>query len=139
MPFPASKNEHPALIRIIPWLHFLGAVVIVVLFALFSAVHSELGGEISVGESQGFAWVRANITVCIWLGLVYLILVGWLQHRQMRYSPSASYRRLLQIFVWLEIMSIAASALVFYYQRFALLPIVHSVLVLAILSQGVLT
>ena len=125
--------------KIIPWLHFLGAVIIVILFALFSAVHSELGGEISVGESQGFAWVRANITVCIWLGLVYLILVGWLQHRQTRYSSSASYRRLLQIFVWLEIMSIAASALVFYYQRFNLLPIVHSVLVLAILSQGVLT
>lgn len=135
----ASKNEHPTLIKIIPWLHFGGALITVVLYALFSAVHSELGGEISVGESPGFAWVRANINGCIWLGLVYLILVGWLQHRQMKHYSSARYIRLLQIFVRLEILSIAASALVFYSQRIDFLPIVHSVLLVAILSQGVLT
>ena len=75
--------------RILPWLHFSGALLVVVLSALFSAVYSTLGQEISAGESPGFAWLRATITTGMGFGLVYLILVCWIQLRQMRQSSFA--------------------------------------------------
>jgi hypothetical protein len=65
-----------------PWLHLLGAMAVVMLHAIYSAVHSELGREISAGESPGFAWIRANIHIGMALGVIYLIIVCGLQIRR---------------------------------------------------------
>jgi hypothetical protein len=93
MIFFPSNGERTGFYWILTWLHFVGAFVIVVLNALYSAVESPLGREISAGESPDFAWIRANITTCIGLGLVYLIVVIWIQLRQMRQLPFV-FRRL---------------------------------------------
>ena len=81
MPLPPSDSERIRSYRILPWLYFLGALLVVFLNAAFSAVHSPLGQAISTGESPGFAWLRTNITTCIGFGLVYVVVVCWLQLR----------------------------------------------------------
>jgi len=43
-------HSSAGLTRILTWLHFSGAIFAVVLTALFSAVHSPLGQEISSGD-----------------------------------------------------------------------------------------
>jgi hypothetical protein len=99
-----SDSEKVKLYRILPWLHFWGALLVVVFNALFSAVHSPLGQEISAGESPGFAWIRANITLCMGLVLAYLILVCWIQLRQNRRSSSFVDNRLLPVLVCLQVI-----------------------------------
>ena len=107
----------------------------VVFSALFSAVHSPLGQEISAGESPGFAWIRANITTCMGFSLVYLILVIWLQLRQMqRYNLTT---RLLPLLLCLELPSIAVIALLLFSQHIKFLPLVQFVLLISLLLQGV--
>ena len=123
--------------KYLPWLHFLGATIVVVVSALFSAVYSQLGQEISVGESPGFAWIVRNIITCMGFGLVYLILLCWLQLKQMRHSAFA-YRLPAALLVCLEILAIAATALLLFYRHTSLLHWVQLVLLLSILIQGVL-
>jgi arylsulfatase A-like enzyme len=123
--------------RLLPWLHLLGALLVVVFSALFSAVHSPLGQEISAGESPGFAWIRANITTCMGFSLVYLILVIWLQLRQMQRSNLTA--RLLPLLLCLELFSIAAIALLLFSQHTKFLPLVQFVLLISLLLQGVFT
>ncbi len=109
MSFLPSNGEKTRRCRVLPWLHFSAAILVVVTNALFSAVHSPLGQEISAGESPGFAWIRANITPCVGIGLVYLILICWIQLRQMRQS-SFGADRWLPFWVCLQVLSIAAIA-----------------------------
>ena len=123
--------------RILPWLHFTGALLVVVLSALFSAVYSTLGQEISAGESPGFAWIRANITTGMGFGLVYLILVCWIQLRQMRQSSFAD-RRLLPFLVCLQVLGVAANALMLFSRQTDFLPLVCTVLLISSLIQGFL-
>jgi glucan phosphoethanolaminetransferase (alkaline phosphatase superfamily) len=132
-----SDGEKIRIYRILPWLHFSGALLVVVFNALFSAVHSPLGQEISAGESLSFAWVRANITTCMGFGFVYLILVCWIQLRQMRQSSFVD-NRLLPILVCLQVLGVAAGALLLFSQQTDLLPLVYSVLLISILIQGVI-
>ncbi len=132
-----SDGEKIRIYRILPWLHFSGALLVVVFNALFSAVHSPLGQEISAGESPGFAWIRANITTCIGFGLVYLVLVCWIQLRQMRQS-SFGDNRLLPFLVCLQVLSVAAIALMLFFQQTDFLPLVYAVLLISILIQGVI-
>ncbi len=134
LPSDDEKTRH---YRILPWLHFSGALFIVVFNALFSAVHSPLGQEISVGESPGFAWIRANITLCMGFGLVYLILVCWVQLRQMRH-PSFVNNRLLPFLVCLQVLGVAAGALLLFLQQTDFLPLVYAVLLISTLIQGVI-
>ena len=122
---------------ILPWLHFLAALLVVVLNALFSAVHSPLGQEISAGESPGFAWIRAHITIFLGFGLAYLVLVSWLQLRQMRLASFVKYR-LLPAVICLQILSIAVSALLLFFQRTEVAPFVFAVLLISILLQMVM-
>ena len=105
--------------------------------ALFSAVHSPLGQEISAGESPGFAWIRANITTCMGFGFVYLILVCWIQLRQMRQSLFVD-KRLLPFLVCLQVLGVAAGALLLFSQQTYFLPLVYTVLLISILIQGVI-
>ncbi len=122
---------------ILSWLHFLGAVLVVGLTALFSAVHSSLGQEISAGESPGFAWVRANIIPCMGFVLVYLILVCRLQIKQIRQSPLSF--RMLPLLVCIEMAGIGLIALLLFFQQTNFLPLVLTVLLVSILFQGLLS
>jgi len=133
--FLPSAGEKKGMYQILPWLHFSAALLVVVLNALFSAVHSPVGQEISPGESPGFDWIRTQLTTCIGFGFVYLILVGWIQLRQMRRSNLTT--RLLPLLVCLEVLSIAIMALLLLFQYTKFLPWVQSVLLISILLQGV--
>ena len=57
----SAKNLSLRSSRILPWLHFIGAILVFVLLSVFAVTHSELGNEISAGESAGFAWISSNI------------------------------------------------------------------------------
>ena len=137
MSFRPSDGEKLRIYRILPWLHFSGALLVVVFNALFAAVHSPLGQEISAGESPGFSWIQANITTCAGFGLVYLVLVCWIQLRQMRQS-SFGDNKLLPFLVCLQILGVAAIALMLFFNRTDLLPLVNAVLLISILIQGVI-
>jgi len=123
--------------RILPWLHFFGAILVFVLISLFTAIHSELGNEISAGESSGFAWIGANIINFLWMGLAYLVFVFGLQYRQNR-QTAPHFPRVVIMLVWIEFLSIAALATVLLYARHVFLPAVHTILLISILLQGVL-
>jgi len=122
---------------IMPWLHILGAALVVVVTGLFAAVHSPLGLEISAGESPGFAWIRANIMPAMGVVLVYLILVCRLQINQVR--PSSPYFRILPWLVCIEVAAIATIAILLFSQRTGFLPLVLTVLLVSILFQGLLS
>ena len=132
-----SNSEKMRFDRILPWLHFSGALFVVVFSALFSAVHSPLGQEISAGESPGFAWIRANITTCMGFGLVYLVLVCWIQLRQMRQS-SFGGNRLVPFLVCLQVLSVAAIALLLFFHQTDFLPLGYAVLLISTLIQGII-
>ena len=137
MSFLPSDDEKIRIDRILPWLHFLGALLVVVVTALFSAVHSTLGQEISAGESPGFAWIRANITTAMGVCLVYLILVCWIQLRQMQQS-SFGDKRLLPLLVCLQVLGVAANALMLFSRQTDFLPLLCTVLLISSLIQGVI-
>lgn len=124
--------------RLLPWLHLLGAVAIVTLHAFYSAVHSELGREISAGESPGFAWIRANIHIGMAVGVIFLIAVCRLQILRLP-QLTAACARLLKMLVGLEVLSIAAAALLMFYQRVDILPPVQTGLLISVLIQGLIT
>ena len=136
MSLPPSDNDK-AKNQIVPWLHLGAALLVIVLNALFSAVHSPLGQEISAGESPGFAWIRANINTCMGLGLVFLLLACGIQLRQLRQS-SFKNNRLPPFLIYLEVFSIAAIALLLFSKQTGLLAPVYAILMLSILSQGVI-
>jgi hypothetical protein len=131
----AITKEYPDRVtKILPWIHLLGAAFVVVLTAFFSAVHSPLGQEISAGESPGFAWVRANIISCIGYTLVYLIAVCWLQIKNaMQTVPGAKF---LPVLICTEVAGIALIAILLFFNQTDFLPLVLSVLLLALLMQA---
>ena len=137
MPHPPSDREKIRSYRILPWLYFLGALLVVFLNAAFSAVHSPLGQEISAGESPGFAWLRSNISICIGFGLVYVAGVCWFHLRQMRPS-SFGESRLVSLFLCLQVLSIAAIALLLFFRQTGLLSLFYAVLLISFLIQGVI-
>jgi len=126
------------LTRILPWLHLLGAMAIVTLYGLHSAVHSELGREISVGESPGFAWIGANLQFGVAAGLIYLIAVCRIQISRIR-DFSTAVARWLKIFVGLEVLGIAATVMLMFYQRAEVLAPVLTGLLICVLIQGMFT
>jgi hypothetical protein len=137
MPLFSSDADNLRSSRMLPWLYFLGALLVVFLNAAFSAVHSPLGQEISAGESPGFAWLRTNITICIGFGLVYVVVVCWLQLRQMRQS-SFGESRLVSLLLCLQVLSIAAIALLLFFRQTGLLSLFYAVLLISFLIQGVI-
>jgi hypothetical protein len=133
----STKNLPPRSSQILPWLHFFGAILVFVILSLFTAIHSELGNEISAGESSGFAWISVNIIKLLWVGSGYLVFVFWIQHRQSRIKP-LHFPRITAVLVLIEFLSIAAIAIVLFYAWYVFLPAVHTVLLTSILLQGVL-
>ena len=59
-----------------PWLKLLGSVLAFVTISLYSAIHSELGNQISTGESIGLSWVRTHIDWLLLIGLGYFIFAS---------------------------------------------------------------
>jgi glucan phosphoethanolaminetransferase (alkaline phosphatase superfamily) len=137
MSFPPSHSEKTKSYPIMPWLYLSAALLVIVFNALFSAAHSPLGQEISAGESPGFAWIRANINICMGLGLVFLLLMCGIQLRQMRQS-SFTNKRLLAFLICFEVFCIAAIALLLYSKRTGFLTPLYAILILSILGQGVI-
>jgi glucan phosphoethanolaminetransferase (alkaline phosphatase superfamily) len=88
------STKHTALLnklsKILPWLHFGGAYLVFVLVYLFAAVHSQLGKEISAGESPVLAFLAEHLLMFMSLALVYLIVVGALQQSWIRSDETAN-------------------------------------------------
>lgn len=123
--------------RILPWLQFIGAILVFALISLFTAIHSELGNEISVGESSSFAWIKTHIIIFLWLGLIYLVSLLWFQYRQSRLM-SPHFPHAIKILIRIEIISIAIIIICLFYSWNVFLPVVHTVLLTAILLQGLI-
>jgi hypothetical protein len=131
---PIPMNRSSKVYWLLPWLQIVGAAVVVVLTALFSAVHSPLGQDISTGESPGFAWIGANIIACIGFALAYLIGVSWLQIKhQMR---SASVGKILALLICTEAAGIALIPILLFFQQDNLLPPALTVLLVFLLLQA---
>jgi len=135
---PLSKGAKLKLSKTLPWLHLLGAMAMVTLQALYSAVHSELGREISAGESPGLAWIRAHIHLGLAGGAIYLIAVCRLQISRLSHL-SVARARLLKGLIGLEVLSIAATALLMVNQRHNMIPLVQTGLLICLLIQGLIT
>ena len=131
-----SKNKPTRYLRLSPWLNLLGAALVVVMTALFSAIHSPLGQEISAGESPGFNWIRANIIAVIGFGLGYLIVTRWLQIRHLRQSNHAA--RMLSLLICTDIAGIALIALLLFSQQTNFLPPVLTAVLVSMLLQTLL-
>jgi hypothetical protein len=121
--------------RILSLLHFFGGMLVFLLLSLFTAIHSELGNQISTGESAGFAWISANITNLLWIGLAYLVFVLWLQLRQNRLRLPI-FPRTTVVLALIEFLSIAAIAVALIYAWYVFLPAMHTILLTSILLQG---
>ena len=115
----------------------MGALVVVVCNALFSAIHSTLGREISAGESPGFSWIRDNIITCMAIGLAYLFWVGWIQIRHVRQSSDTA-SRWLPLLISLEILGIGVIGMSIVFVQPAYLLPVSTVLMISILAQGII-
>jgi arylsulfatase A-like enzyme len=138
MIFNSTDSKKTTFHQALPLLHCIGALLVVILSALFTAINSSLGREISTGESPGFSWIRANIIICMGVGLVYLFLVGWIQIRRMRPTLHGTDRWLL-LFVFLEVLCISTFGLSVFLEQTGYLLAASSVLMASILAQGFLT
>jgi glucan phosphoethanolaminetransferase (alkaline phosphatase superfamily) len=137
MSLPQSDSAKTGVYRILPWLYFAGALLVVFLNAAFAAVHSPLSQEISTGESPGFDWLRTNITTCIGFGLVYVVILCWLHLRQTCQSSSVS-NRWVSLLVCIQILSVAAIALLLFFRQSGLLSLFYAVLLISFFIQGVI-
>ena len=134
-----NHSKPPAPLKMIfnslPWLHFTGAVLVVLLFYIYTAIHSQLGHEISTGESPGFAWLGNHISILMALAVGYLIIVGWLQHQWTR-SYDGNILRTIKIATLVQFGSIGILALAVYNGWDDLKFALPFVLLAAILLQG---
>jgi len=137
MIFFSTKNLSLKPFRLLPWLHFFGAILVFVLISLFTAIHSELGNEISAGESPGFAWIGANIINLLWMGLTYLVVVCWFQYRQSGFT-SRYFLRVITVLSGIEFLSITTIAVALFCAWYVLLPTATTLLLGTILLQGML-
>ena len=119
----------------LPWLHFIGAWLVFVLIYLFTAIHSQLGHQISAGESPGFAWLGQHIFIFMGLAVVYLIAVGGLQRDWMRsnYSHTAAA---LKIPLSIQFLSVGILALAVFNGWNRIISAVGFLLLASILMQG---
>ena len=134
----SKENHRSASFRLLPWLHCSGVLVVVVCNALFSAIHSPLGREISAGESPGFAWIRDNILICMGIGLTVLFGVGWIQIRHLRQFSNTAKRWLL-FSIFLEVLASGAIGISILFGQTAYLTPVSTVLMLTLLIQAMIT
>ena len=87
-----STRPGRGLLRILswsPWLKLVGAFLTFVLICIYTASQSELGAEISAGESPVFSWLRQHVIALLILALAYLALTSVLHHLWLRFEGSA--------------------------------------------------
>ena len=123
------------LLHTLPWLHFTGAVLVFLLIYIFTAIHSQLGHEISAGESPGFAWLGKHLSIFMVLAAGYLILVSWLQHQWTR-TYAGNILRYLKIAALIQFACVGILVLALYSGWNNLTPAVPFVLLASILLQG---
>ena len=99
----------PSLLSLSPWLKLLGSVLAFVSISLYSAIHSELGSQISTGESLGFSWVRTHIDWLLPIGLGYLIFASAFQHFWFQINGKP-YRRATRTLAGLELIALGILA-----------------------------
>jgi hypothetical protein len=123
------------LYKTLPWLHFSGACLVFVLIYLFTAIHSQLGHEISAGESPGFAWLGQHIFIFMGLAVGFLIAVGGLQHDWMRsnYNHTAAA---LKIAVFIQFLAVGLLALAVFNGWSHIISAIGFLLLASILMQG---
>jgi len=137
MPLHLKDKHLSGIYRILPWLHVTGAFFVVMCNALFSAIHSPLGLEISAGESPGFSWIQANMTTCMSMVLVYLFGVGWIQIGHPQRSSSTA-KRWLPLLIFLESLGMGVMGMSIVFEQAALLHPVSTVLMISVLAQATL-
>jgi hypothetical protein len=119
----------------LPWLHFTGACVVFVLICLFTAIHSQLGHEISAGESPGFAWLGQHIFIFMGLAVGYLIAVGGLQRSWMRSNDNLTAAA-LKLPVPIQFLAVGLLALAVFNGWSHIISAVGFLLLASILMQG---
>jgi hypothetical protein len=119
----------------LPWLHFTGACLVFVLIYLFTAIHSQLGHEISAGESPGFAWLGEHIFIFMGLAVGYLIVVGGLQRDWIR-SNDNHYAGALKITVRIQFLCVGLLALAVFNGWNNIISAAGFLLLASILMQG---
>jgi len=134
---PFQTRALPKSVLLLPWLHFFSLVSVFMVMSLTLAVHSDLGAAISPGESPGFAWIRDHIDLCLGLLLLGRCLVCAAQYSMVRYATSRS-GRMLQTAVSIEVIGLAALALIGFKGDADLLSTASTPYVILILLQAVL-
>ena len=123
------------LFNTLPWLHFTGACLVFVLIYLFTAIHSQLGHEISTGESPGFAWLGQHIFIFMGLAVGYLIAVGGLQRDWMRSNDNLTAAA-LKLPVRIQFIAVGLLALAVFNGWSHIISAVGFLLLGSILMQG---
>ena len=121
--------------KALPWLHFCGAFLAFVLVYFFAAVHSQLGREISAGESPGFAFMAEHLVVFMGLALGYLIVVGALQQSWIRCEAIAKAAT-LKLSACIQFVCVAIIALVIWKGWNHIVSVAAFVLLLSVLMQA---
>jgi hypothetical protein len=120
--------------RIVPWLKLLGAVLAFVLIALYTAIHSELGRPLTIGESPAFSVAKAYPGTLLLFGLGYLVLVLALQGLSYR-RLSLCHRRTVRILAGLELVALGILAVVVLLRWHGGLPLGHTLLQGSLICQ----
>ncbi len=121
--------------KTLPWLQFSGACLVSVIIYLFTAIHSQLGHEISAGESPGFAFLGEHLLIFMVLAVGYLIVVSGLQ-RHWALSNFGYYAGVLKIPVSIQFLSVGCLALTVFNGWHNLTSVIALVLLASILIQG---
>jgi hypothetical protein len=132
-----STRPSMRLVSLSPWFKLLGALLAFVLLSLYSASHSELGNQISTGESPGFAWVRMYMDWLLLLGLAYLILASVLQHLWFQVNGKP-YRGKVRVLAGLEFISLGTLAIAVFLDISGALIWGHLLLQIVLLGQIIL-
>lgn len=135
-PLPTATATR--LIGLSPWLKLLGALLAFLLISLFTAVHSELGNQISAGESYAFSWVRTHVGGLLRFGLAYLLIALGIQHLGFRLS-GRQYPRGMLLLAGGEVVAVGILALANSRGFIGVIPWSHLFLQVSLFLQILLT
>lgn len=123
------------LLCIIPWLQLSGGLLAFLLIALFGTIHSELGHQISAGESPALAWARIHVAGVLGGGLAYLAVASALQALALRQAGRPAARG-MNLLAAMELVAVASLGLAFLRQWDGVVPWGHTLLQLSLLLQA---
>lgn len=120
------------------WLKLVGSVIAFVTISLYSAIHSELGNQISTGESFLFSWVRTYMAWLLFFGLAYLVLISLMNHVWFRLNRHP-FPRQIMVLGGCEAFALAVLFLSIFCNWTAAIPWAHLLLQIALLFQILVT